>query len=351
MSAAQQQVQETTLSRELEILQPEIAKVLPEHVTPEKFMRVATTAIAQSPALRKANRRTLLTACVKAATDGLVPDGREAALVIYGQDVVYMPMVSGILKKVRNSGELKQLTVNVVYEADDFRYWTDDLGEHILHEPKVLADDRGRFLAVYAIAKTKDGGMYHEVMSRSQVEQVRNVSKAKNNGPWKDWYDEMAKKTVIRRLSKRLPMSTDLVDVIQRDDALYDLDQNGRSQQATSGVAAAKATLGLPQIPIDDDPPPDVNTETGETTAPAPQQQQAATETPAELKWTTESAIKALESKRKTETLDDQWKNIVADYAQAHQRPPMEIEAKYGEMRESLLEREAIQGDGEQDGQ
>lgn len=252
------------LSEELNDLRPELEKVLPAHVTVDKFLRVVNTAISQNPDLYRADRRSLFTSCVKCATDGLVPDGREAALTIFNtkekftddsgkkgerwvKKVQYMPMVYGIQKKIRNSGELLSLTCNPVFAKDDFNYWIDDVGEHITHKPNITEADRGGFLCVYAIAKTKDGGVYTEVMTRGQIEQVRGVSKAKDSGPWKDWFDEMARKTVIRRISKRLPMSTDIERVIQRDDNLYEL-SNPRVN-AQSGTEAAKALLGLTPQP------------------------------------------------------------------------------------------------------
>ena len=253
------------LTDELAVLGPEVQKVLPAHVTPERFMRVVMTAIANNPALAKADRRSLLTSAVKAAQDGLLPDGREGALVIFrakekgehGDDrwiekVQWMPMVAGILSKVRRSGELLSLTSNVVYQADQFRYWIDDDGEHITHEPNVLADDRGSIVAVYAIAKTKDAGTYTEVMSLQQIEQVRSVSRSRDSGPWAGWYGEMARKTVIRRLSKRLPMSTDLETVIRRDDELYDLNQVPQleAQRGKPRTAAPQALAAPTDEPV-----------------------------------------------------------------------------------------------------
>ena len=205
----------------LKRMEPEFKVALPPQISPEKFIRVVMTAVQQNPKLLE-NRAALYGAAIKCATDGLLPDGKEAALVPFGATIQYMPMVAGILKKVRNSGELSSLSPHVVYSNDRFAYWIDEVGEHLKHEPQ-LTGSRGELTHVYAIARTKDGGVYIEVMNREQVEQVRAVSKAKNDGPWVTWYDEQARKTVIRRLSKRLPMSTDLEQVITRDDELYDL--------------------------------------------------------------------------------------------------------------------------------
>ena len=336
--------EEVSLRQELDILKPELASVLPAHVTPDKFMRVVMTSIAQSPDLRAADRRTLLTACVKAATDGLVPDGREAALVIFmsgGKKLVqYMPMVAGILKKVRNSGELKSISSNVVYEEDTFRYWIDDLGEHINHEPNITEENRGAFLACYAIAETKDGGIYMEVMSRSQVNQVREVSRAKN-GPWKSWFDEMARKTVIRRLSKRLPMSTDLLGVITADDPLTDLGRSGeRDMSASGGVAGAKAALGLPQLP-DADPDPDdeasVAAQAGETI-----DEETGEVANAEAKFTEAAALTLLEAKRTSKTLTEAYDEICDDFRASGREVTDAIGIKYQEMLETLTEREKV---------
>lgn len=210
----------------------EITAALPPHIPVERFMRVVMTAVSASPDLLAADRRSLFESSMKAAQDGLLPDGRDGALVIFnakvkenGKDVwikkvQWMPMVGGILKKIRNSGELLTISAYVAYEKDEFEYTLGD-EESIVHRP-CLEDDRGRPRLVYAVAKTKDGGVYREIMTFKDIEKVRGVSKTKDSGPWKDWWDEMAKKTVIRRLAKRLPMSSDLDDLIRRDDDLYD---------------------------------------------------------------------------------------------------------------------------------
>lgn len=198
---------------------PEFKAALPPQIPVEKFIRTTLTAVQMNPELLSADRRSLLGAAMKAAQDGLLMDGREAAPVIFrtkdGPKVQYMPMVGGILKKIRNSGELASIAAHVVYERDMFEYELGD-EEKITHKP-YLGEDRGKPIACYAIAKTKDGAIYREVMSVADVERVRASSRAKDSGPWVQWWDEMARKTVIRRIAKRLPSSADLEQVLAHD--------------------------------------------------------------------------------------------------------------------------------------
>lgn len=210
-------------------MESQFKMALPQKIGVEKFTRVVMTALQTNPSLLNCDRRSLFGSCVKAAQDGLLPDGREGALVPYGNEVQWIPMVGGILKKVRNSGDLASIASQLIYSNDAFRYWVDDEGEHLTHDPE-LFEDRGRLIGTYALAKTKDGHTYIEVMTSDQVQAVKNCSKAKN-GPWAGSFElEMWRKTVIRRLSKRLPMSTDLEQTISRNDDLYDFNNTGDVQ-------------------------------------------------------------------------------------------------------------------------
>ncbi len=200
---------------------PEFKKALPSHISVDKFTRVLMTSLQTNADLVSTNRNSFFAACVKCAQDGLLPDGREAAFVVFrskaGPMAVYMPMVSGILKKVRNSGELLSLNPGVVYSNDEFKFWIDEVGPHMKHGP-AMSGERGELTHVYCSAQIKGGGIYLEVMSKAEIEKVRAVSKSKDSGPWVQWFEEMAKKTVIRRLSKRLPVSTDVQATIEADD-------------------------------------------------------------------------------------------------------------------------------------
>lgn len=229
-----------------------IEKVLPAHITYEKFQSVVLTACMANPDLLQAHRPSMMLACVKAATDGLLPDNRDAALVIFnskvgkddsgrdiwGQKVQYMPMYSGILKKVRQSEELAGISTQVVYTNDRFEHRLGD-DDSIIHEV-VDGADRGEFKAVYCIARLKDGTIMREVMYKQEIEKVRATSKSGADkktgepiGIWRNWYEEMAKKTVFRRLAKWLPQSVDKdgneIRLFDNDDSMEILDQHAES--------------------------------------------------------------------------------------------------------------------------
>lgn len=217
------------IRQELTTMAPEFKAALPAHVTVEKFSRVAMTAIQNTPELQNADRRSLFGAVVRLAQDGLLPDGREAALVIFNtknksggweKKVQAMPMIAGVLKKIRQSGEVSKVSAQVVHENDHFivHYGFD---EDVEHSPPPLNKPRGKAIGAYATAVLKDGSKLLEVMSLEEIEQVRNVSRSKDKGPWVQWWGEMARKTVMRRLAKRLPMSTDIEEaVFERDETM-----------------------------------------------------------------------------------------------------------------------------------
>lgn len=199
-------------------MQPQFKAALPSHVNVEKFQRVLITAVQQTPSLMNADRRSLYAASMKAAQDGLLPDGREGAIVTFKDQAQWMPMVAGIMKKVRNSGDVSTWSVQAVYENDKFDFELGD-DERIIHKPAL--SNRGKLIAVYSIVTMKDGEKSREVMSVEDVEAIRKRSRSGTSGPWVSDFSEMAKKTVVRRHAKRLPMSTDLDELIRQDDELF----------------------------------------------------------------------------------------------------------------------------------
>ena len=155
---------------------------------------------------------------MRAAQDGLYLDGKEAAAVQYGNSVQYIPMVEGIIKVLHNSGLIKTISAEVVYENDLFDY---ELGTapKITHKP-LITGDRGKPICVYAVAVTTNQGEYYEVMSMSDIDKCRQVSKASSSphSPWVKWFDQMAKKTAIHRIAKRLPKNDAISSVVRIDE-------------------------------------------------------------------------------------------------------------------------------------
>lgn len=217
----------TILRNQLTKMAGEFRMALPSHISPEKFQRVIMTAVQQDPDILLADRRTLLMAATKCAQDGLLPDKREAAFVIFntkikenGQDkwvkaAQYIPMLAGLQKRARNTGQIAGIIAQMVYENDEFIRKPDDFDTPVHHRPPPLGQSRGKPLGAYAIAKLKDGTVVSEVMDADEIAKVAAVSRSRDRngnavGPWKDWQDEMWRKTVFRRLSKWLPTDAEV---------------------------------------------------------------------------------------------------------------------------------------------
>lgn len=117
-----------------------IEALLPSGVSFEAFVRAAATAMAQNPELANADQKSVIQSLIRCATHGLVPDNREAALVTFkekqGTNFVlkaqYIPMVDGVLKRARMSGQIAVIAAKAVFDGDAFDYWMDEQGEHIV---------------------------------------------------------------------------------------------------------------------------------------------------------------------------------------------------------------------------
>lgn len=204
-----------------------IKSLLPSHITPEAFLRTAAVAIAKDPNLAVADKQSVIMSLTRCATDGLIPDGKEAALVVYNTKVKgpdnrdtwikkaqYMPMVDGVLKRARQSNQIDVIAGKAVFDGDQFDYWMDENGEHINYKPKFVG--RGDFILAFAFAKLKTGELVVEVMPKEEIERVRAASKGGDSGPWKDWYDRMAVKSVLHRLARRLPNASELIAMLEQ---------------------------------------------------------------------------------------------------------------------------------------
>jgi recombination protein RecT len=213
----------------------QLKMVLPEHISVEKFQRIAMTAIINNPDIQNCTVNTVMSSLIKCATDGLQPDGKEAAIVAYGNKAQYMPMAYGVIKRIRNSGEVSDVSAHVVYEKDKFSYIVENGRPIMRHEPNFMEADRGKLVFAYAVAVMKDNEVHVEAVSKMEIEKARNAGKAANGPAWKNWYDEMAKKTAVHRLNKYVPTSADLSKMIIR--ATRDPEEVEEQEQITSRTA------------------------------------------------------------------------------------------------------------------
>jgi len=198
--------------KEWEIFSPEIKAVLPAHVNLDAFKRVVITAVQNNRELLSADKKTFFSACLECAKQGLLPDGKEGALVSFGGEgkevktVSFMPMVEGIIKQIWRSDKIKYLSANAVYENDEFDYCLGD-AEHIVHKPAM--SNRGEVIAAYAIVKNLKDEYIRTVLTKEEIEKLHKCSRTKDKFFWNNWYDQMAIKSAIHRLSKKLDLSVE----------------------------------------------------------------------------------------------------------------------------------------------
>lgn len=215
----------------------QMALAMPKHMTPDRLMRIAMTEVRKVPALAKCNVQSFMGAIMQCAQLGIEPGSAlgHAYLLPFGNGKANDGLANcqliigyrGMIDLARRSGQIISLSARSVHQNDEFHY-TYGLEETLTHIP--ATDNRGDLTHVYAVAKLKGGGVQFEVMSKSDVMQIKASSKAGNNGPWVSHFDEMAKKSVIRRLFKYLPVSIEVTQAVILDEkADAGIDQDNAS--------------------------------------------------------------------------------------------------------------------------
>lgn len=214
-------------------IQSELALALPKHMHPDRLARIALTEFRKTPKLKECVPASFLGAVVQCAQLGLEPGNSlghayilpyekrqkvNGSWQVVGVEAQLIIGYRGMIDLARRSGQIISLQAHAVYEGDEFDF-AYGLDERLHHVPTRETGERGELIAVYAIAKLKGGGHQIEVMWRADIEGIRSRSKAKDNGPWKTDFEEMAKKTVIRRLFKYLPVSVEIQQAAVLDEA------------------------------------------------------------------------------------------------------------------------------------
>jgi recombination protein RecT len=191
-----------------------LAEALPSFMTKERFARIVATQFRKVPKLTQCTPASLFSCVLDCAQLGLEPDGRKAHLIPYGDTCTLIVDYKGLVALARRSGEISDIHADIVCKNDKFEYSFGTTGT-LEHKPNL--EDRGEVIAAYSFAKLKDGSCSYEVMSVQEINAIRNRSKAGKSGPWVTDWNEMAKKTVFRRHSKWLPVSTDFQEAVDKD--------------------------------------------------------------------------------------------------------------------------------------
>jgi len=207
-------------------MEGQIAKALPSVITPERFTRMVLTAMSTNKDLGLCTPNSFLGAMMQAAQLGVEPNTPlgQAYLIPYKNkgtlECQFQLGYKGLIDLAYRSGEVKDIQAHEVHENDTFEY---ELGlePKLKHIPAMK--DRGAVIMYYAIFHTKDGGYGFNVMSVDDVqEHARKYSKAYGSSfsPWKSNFDEMAKKTVLKKCLKYAPIKTEFARSISTDETI-----------------------------------------------------------------------------------------------------------------------------------
>ncbi len=205
-------------SRVTEMLSETAAK----YMTPERLLRVCILAASRQPpagsgkpSLFNCTMESMLGAMMKASEWGLEPNGYHAHIVPYGTDATLMLDYKGLVELLYRSGRIRRIEAQVVREKDAFTF---RLGAAPQVEfSRLLTGDRGAVIGAYCLIEQSNGSLAAEYMDLGEIEAVRARSKTSKNGPWVTDWDMMARKTVLRRATKYLPLTPEIATVIDDD--------------------------------------------------------------------------------------------------------------------------------------
>ena len=225
----------------LEAYKGEIARALPRHMNADRLARIALTEFRKNPKLADCAPKSVFAAIIIASQLGLEPGLLgQAYLIPFKSECQLIPGYQGLIDLVRRTGKVKRIEAHVVRDGDKFTYKT-GLVTVLEHEPN-LDTEPGPMRLAYAVAEFEDGGYHVEVMSRHQIEAIRDNSQGyksavqyKKDHPWLSNADEMWRKTLIRRICKYLPKSAELMTALALDDAANNGAQGITVEDAVSG--------------------------------------------------------------------------------------------------------------------
>lgn len=215
-----------TIADMVKTLEPEIKRALPAVLTPERFMRMALSAINNTPELADCTPMSFIAALMNAAQLGLEPNTPlgQAYLIPYKNKGIlecqFQIGYKGLLDLAYRTGQVQVIQAQIVREYDDFEYQY-GLDSKLIHRP--AEGERGKITYIYGLFKLMNRGFGFEVSNKADMDAFA-VKYSKSFGsrysPWETNYEDMAKKTVIKRALKYAPVSADLQKALSMDESI-----------------------------------------------------------------------------------------------------------------------------------
>lgn len=190
-----------------------VENALPKDFNRERFVQNCLAVMNEKPELARINPAELQSGLMKGAYLGLDFFQKECYLIPYGNSVNFQTDYKGECKFVKRYSirPIFDIYAKVVREGDTFEEKIVDGHPSIDFKP--LPFNGGETVGAFAVVLYKDGGLDYEVMTAKDINSVRsNYSKATNSKAWKCSWDEMAKKTVLRRLCKHIETDFESVE-------------------------------------------------------------------------------------------------------------------------------------------
>ncbi len=240
MEAKQNLTPKRKLMLQLTGQKEQIKMALPGHMNAEKMIRVAMTAVSREPKLLLCTPASLIGCVMECSQLGVSPDGilGQAYLIPFKvKNILTCQLIigyRGLVDLAFRSGRVKQLYAEAVYKTDEFTV-VKGLAANLIHVPdaKAPAKVKKDITHFYAVIHYTNGGYAFEVMTVKDVNLIRSRSAGKNNKVWDDYYEEMGKKTVLRKLMKLAPLSPEIIQAVGLGDQI----EAGKSQMAAAHVA------------------------------------------------------------------------------------------------------------------
>ncbi len=261
-----------TLQALLEVSKKQIEAALPRHLTPDRLLRIAMTEARKNPTLLECTQASFIGAIIQTAQIGLEPGAHlgHAYLVPFKNkrannqlEVQLIIGYRGMIDLAYRSPKVSHPIARAVYEGDEFEYEY-GTNERLLHRPDKEATGK-QLTHVYAIVFLIGGGKVFDVMEVKEIEAARKRSKSADSGPWETDYEAMAKKSVVRRLFKYMPVSIELQEAIGLDESGERGEQNNGAIFEAVGTPVPdpvstknktfQENVGAISAPTEEDPP------------------------------------------------------------------------------------------------